>query len=121
MYRFYPYINHQEDVVAVVESEYKIKTGAALPTLLVNKMIEYRRKSIMEAMKEGKTISFDGLGKLKITDGAKAKKAIKEELGADITASAFKVELKRRYSKGKLLSQQYGKGYGLNIADSNTK
>lgn len=109
MYKFYPYINSQEDLVAVVESEYQTQTGDALPPLFLKKLIDARRTTIVRAMGDGRTIKFDRLGKLKVTNAAKDKKAIKEHLGEGCTAKEIKAEAKLRHAKGELLSQRYSK------------
>lgn len=120
----YPYIKTQEDLVAVVESEYKITTGDSIPPLFLNRLLKYRRDTILEAMKEEKVIKFDKLGKLKIANSTRDKNEVLKELGDDYTPKKFKEKLNDKYQKGELHSQRFtksmnkpkcSKGFSFNV------
>lgn len=105
----YPYIKSQGDLVAVVESEYKLKTGKDLPSFFIEKMLNARRTTILRAMQNHQNIKLDRLGKLIITNSTKDCLEIKEYLGDEITHDSFRTELHKRFIKGELNSQKYTK------------
>lgn len=117
----YPYIKSQEDLVSVVEAEYKLKTGKDLPSFFIAKMLTARRTTILRGMRNHQNIKLDRLGKLIITNSTKDCLAIRDQLGDTITHESFKKELHTRFIKGELHSQKYtkitgtpkAKAYGL--------
>lgn len=106
----YPYIKGQADVIAIVEAEYKIQNkGKTLPASFILRMLEARRNTILEAMRNEKAIKLDKLGKLIITNSTKDFVEVLDAIGGEYNKPVFEKELHRRFTNGLLNSQRFTK------------
>lgn len=108
----YPYIKHQGDLEAVVESEFKLKHGIPLSPVFINRLLKHRRTTIKKAMLKGKNVILTKLGRLVVSNTYKDRVSIKASLGEDYTHEDYSKELRKRFKNGTLMSQKYSKSTG---------